>query len=91
MEELRMEINKKILNFNAKTELNVILVHHYFLREFKRIGVNSKTITFRELEKEIGISVQKIRTALDKLEEAGIIEVIKGVHKTPNTYKYIEY
>ena len=76
MEELRMEINKKILNFDAKTELNVILVHHYFLREFKRIGVNSKSITFRELEKEIGISVQKIRTALDKLEEAGIIEVI---------------
>ena len=69
----------------------MILVHHYFLREFKRIGVNSKTITFRELEKEIGISVQKIRTALDKLEEAGIIEVIKGVHKTPNTYRYIEY
>ena len=90
MEELGMDINKKILNFNAKTELNVILVHHYFLREFKRIGVNSKSITFRELEKEIGISVQKIRTALDKLEEAGIIEVVKGTHKTPITYRYIE-
>ena len=91
MEELRMEIKKRTLNFDAETEVDVILVHHYFLREFKRIGVNSKTITFRELEKEIGISVQKIRTALDKLEEAGIIEVIKGTHKTPNTYRYIEH
>ena len=90
MEELGMDINKNILNFNTKTELNVILVHHYFIREFKRIGVNHKSITFRELEKEIGISVQKIRTAIDKLEEAGIIEVVKGAHKTPNTYRYIE-
>ena len=65
MEELGMDINKKILNFNAKTELNVILVHHYFLREFKRIGVNSKSITFRELEKEIGKLIKKGQ-AMDK-------------------------
>ncbi len=84
-----MDINNKILNFNGKTDANVVLVHHYFIREFKRIGADSKTITFRELEKEIGISVQKIRTAIDKLEKAGIIETLKGGARTSNTYRYI--
>lgn len=79
-----MNINRKILDFNIKTDLNVILVHHYFAT------VGEETITVRQLEREIGISIQKIRTSIDKLEEAGIIEVVKGGHKIPNTYKYIE-
>lgn len=84
-----MDINNKILNFNGKSDANVVLVHHYFIREFNRIGGDSKSITFRELEKEIGISIQKIRTAIDKLEEAGIIETSKGGARTSNVYRYI--
>lgn len=84
-----MDINNKILSFNVKTDANVILVHHFFIKEFRRIGENSKSITFRELEKEIGISIQKIRTAIDKLEEAGIIETSKGGARTSNVYRYI--
>lgn len=79
-----MTINTKILEFNIKNDLNVILLHHYFAT------VREETITLRQLERKTGISIQKIRTALDKLEEAGIIEIIKGEHKTPNNYKYIE-
>ena len=86
-----MEINKKILNFNEKVDLNVILVHHYFIRSFIGTGIDCKEVTVRELEKEIGISVNKIRLAIDRLEEAGIIEVIKGGQRKPSTYKYIEY
>ena len=84
-----MDINKKILNFNTKLDANVILVHHYFVKELNRIGGDSKSITFRELEKEIGISIQKIRTSIDKLEEAGIIETLKGGARTSNVYRYI--
>lgn len=79
-----MTINTKILEFSIKNDLNVILLHHYFAT------VREETITLRQLERKTGISIQKIRTALDKLEEAGIIEVVKGTHKTPNTYRYIE-
>ena len=79
-----MNINTKILDFNIKNDLNVILLHHYFAT------VREETITLRQLERKTGISIQKIRTALDKLEEVGIIEVVKGTHKTPNTYRYIE-
>ena len=86
-----MEINKKILNFNEKTDLNVILVHHYFIRAFIGMGIDCKEGTVRELEKEIGISVNKIRMAIDKLEEVGIIEVVKGGQRKSNTYKYIEF
>ena len=52
-------------------------------------NIESIEITVRELEKEIGISVNKIREAIDKLEEAGIIEIVKGGHRKPNTYRYI--
>lgn len=79
-----MTINTKILKFNIKNDLNVILLHHYFAT------VREETITLRQLERKLGMSIQKIRTALDKLEEVGIIEVVKGAHKTPNTYRYIE-
>lgn len=79
-----MTINTKILEFSIKNDLNVILLHHYFAT------VREETITLRQLERRTGISIQKIRTALDKLEEAGIIEIVKGEHKTPNNYKYIE-
>ena len=72
-----MTINTKILDFNIKNDLNVILLHHYFAT------VREETITLRQLERKIGMSIQKIRTALDKLEEAGIIEVVKG---TPTGY-----
>ena len=84
-----MDINNKILDFNGKTDANVVLVHHYFIREFNRIGESSITISFRELEKEIGISIQKIRTSIDKLEEVGIIETLKGGARTSNVYRYI--
>lgn len=88
-----MKINGKILDFDIKNDLNVVIVHHYFAREFKKLEYweNDKIeITVRELEKRIGLSVNKIRLALDKLEEAGIIEVVKGGQRKPNTYKYIE-
>ena len=54
-----MDINNQILDFNGKTDANVVLVHHYFIREFNRIGESSKTITFRELEKEFSSSLKK--------------------------------
>lgn len=79
-----MNINRKILDFNIKNDLNVIIVHHYFAT------VREEAITLRQLERKLGISIQKIRTSIDKLVEAGIIEVVKGTHKTSNTYKYIE-
>ena len=43
-----MEINKKILNFNEKTDLNVILVHHYFIRAVIGMGIDFKEVTVRE-------------------------------------------
>lgn len=79
-----MKINEKILDFNIKNDLNAIIVHHYFAT------VREEAITLRQLERKLGISIQKIRTAIDKLEKAGIIETVKGVHKISNVYKYIE-
>lgn len=79
-----MKINRKILDFNIKNDLNVIIVHHYFAT------VREEAITLKQLERKLGISIQKIRTATDKLVEAGIIEVVKGVHKISNYYRYIE-
>lgn len=84
-----MDINKNILKFNVKKEMNVVLVHHYIVKEILNKNIESIEITVRELEKEIGISVNKIREAIDKLEEAGIIEIVKGGHRKPNTYRYI--
>lgn len=87
-----MKINNKILDFNEKYDLNVVIVHHYFIREFARLkdwGFDEIEITLRELEKKIGLSIRQIRSAIDKLEEAKIIEVRKGGGKKPNIYKYI--
>lgn len=86
-----MKINEKILDFDIKNGLSTVIVHHYFAKEFKRIksfGLSEISITFKELEKETGLSSRKIIKAICDLEEAGIIEVIKGGKKKSNAYKY---
>lgn len=87
-----MKININVLEFDETKDLNVIIVHHYFIREFARLkdwGFDEIEITLRELEKKIGLSIRQIRSAIDKLEEAKIIEVRKGGGKKPSTYRYI--
>ena len=86
-----MKINEKILDFDIKNGLSTVIVHHYFVREFKRIesfGLSEISITFKDLEKQIGISTRKIIKAIENLEETGIIEVVRGGQRKSNVYKY---
>lgn len=83
------ELNRKVLNFNLRYDLNEIILHHYLISEMKRQYSIEIEMTLREIELRTGLTFHQVRTSVNKLEELGIIEVVKGGGRTPNIYKYI--
>ena len=85
----KFKINRKVLNFNVRENINEIIVHHYFISQMKRHYSLELEFTLREVELRTGLSFQKVRTAINKLEKLGILEIEKGWGRTPSIYKYI--
>lgn len=85
----RFRLNKKVLDFNLRYDLNEIILHHYFISEMKRKYSLEIEATLREIELRTGLSFHQVRASINKLEKLGVFEVTKGGGRTPNIYKYI--
>lgn len=85
----KFKINKKVLNFDVRDDLNEIIVHHYFISQMRKNYSFEIEVTLREIELRTGLGFQQVRTSINKLEKLGILEIRKGGGRTPSIYKYI--
>ena len=74
---------------DIKNNLNEIIVHHYLVNQMRSNCSYEAKATLKEMEHKTNLGLQQVRTALNKLEELGVIEIIKGKGKKTNIYKYI--
>jgi predicted transcriptional regulator len=88
-----MRVNHDIFNAKLSYEPNIVLVlvHHYLFNEMRRNHNNELSISVKELSLKLGISIQKVRTSLKRLEEMNIIKSISYDNKrNGKSYKYVE-
>ena len=88
--EWDLKVNKQVFTLSLRNNLNEILIHHYLVNEMRFKCSYEVQSTLKEISNNTNLGIQQVRTAIDKLEEAGIIEVVKGGSKKANTYKYIQ-
>lgn len=82
-------VNKKILRLDMYNNRDEIIVHHYLIHEMYKNCSFDVMVTLRDIEYRTKLELQKVRRAINKLEEKGIIEVEKGHGKKSNKYRYI--
>ena len=85
----KFKINKKVLDFDVRDDLNEIIIHHYFISQMMESYSFEIEATLREIELRTGLGFQQVRTSINKLEKLGIFEIRKGGGRTPSIYKYI--
>ena len=85
----KFKINKKVLDFDVKDDLNEIIVHHYFISRMKKNFSFEIEATLREIELRTGLGFQQVRTSINKLEKLLILEINRCGFRTPSIYKYI--
>lgn len=86
-----LKVNNKIFHMDIKSNLNEILVHHYLVSQMRLNCSYEANATLKEISYKTNLGLQQVRTAINKLEELGVIEIIKGSGRTPSIYRYIDF
>ena len=90
-ENFELKINlDELCKLHYNDDLHVIIVHQYLIRKVYFNCSYEVEATLRELEAKTNVSFAKVRHAINKLEDMGIIKIVRGGGRTPNTFIYIQ-
>lgn len=81
------EISINALKLDPYKDIDEVKVHHFIIRKMYLKGEAETKATLTEIAEGTNLTIKRVRRIVEKLEDIQILQVVKGVGKSPNSYR----